>query len=126
MNIFEAVEKLKGCTDEKEAYVLNSMIEEMAKSNKEMIKPVIEESELGSTMFEVYGKSLDVIEMQKSTLDQEKIKGQLSDDEIRSQFKVTETAIKNLKRKDLLTDEYKSVELVRQVRVTTLKKVEAA
>lgn len=124
MNLFEVVEKLKNCTDEREAYVLNSIIEEMAKGNKEELKPVIEDGELGTTSFNDLGKELNVIEMEKSTLRTEEIKAALSDEEIRKVYNPTLKDITTLKRKDL--KDLKDVAIVRQVRVSTIKEINVA
>lgn len=119
MNLFEAVEKLKNCTDEMEAYVLNSIIEELAKGQKEELKTVLEDGELGTTSFKDLGKEFNLIEMQKSTLKVDEIKAALSDEEIRSVYKPTDKDLTTLKRKDL--KELKDVTTVRQIRVSTIK-----
>lgn len=126
MKLTELIEQYKDCTDTQRAYVLLSMIIDEATEQKEVIKPELESGEIGSVVFNELGKSLDLIEMQKSTLDIEKIKAGLSDVEIRSVFKPTEKAIKDLKRKDLLTEEFKTINTVRQLRVTTLKEIASA
>lgn len=119
MGIFEIFNLYKECTDTKRAFVLLSMIEEQAKAEKDSLKLDFENDDLGCTVFDDLGKALNVIEITKSTLDQEKIKAGLSDAEIRSVYKATDKDLTTLKRKDL--KEFKSFEIVRQVRVTTIK-----
>jgi hypothetical protein len=119
MGIFDTFNLYKECTDTKRAFILLSMIEEQVKAEKDNLKSELESDDLGCTVFDDLGKSLNVIEIQKSTLDQEKVKAGLTDEEIRSVYKATDKDLTTLKRKDL--KEFKSVEVVRQIRVTTIK-----
>lgn len=119
MELNELFNQYKGCTDTKRAYVLLSCMEEVIKASKEQIKPELESDELGVTSFEDLGKEFNLIEMQKATLKIDEIKAQLSDEEIRQVYKPTDKDLTTLKRKDL--KELKTVDIVRQIRVSTIK-----
>lgn len=119
MELNELFNQYKGCTDTKRAYVLLSCMEEVIKASKEQIKPELESDELGVTSFEDLGKEFNLIEMQKATLKIDEIKARLSDEEIRQVYKPTDKDLTTLKRKDL--KELKTVDIVRQIRVSTIK-----
>lgn len=119
MELNELFNQYKECTDTKRAYVLLSCMEEVIKASKEQIKPELESDELGVTSFEDLGKEFNLIEMQKATLKIDEIKAQLSDEEIRQVYKPTDKDLTTLKRKDL--KELKTVDIVRQIRVSTIK-----
>lgn len=119
MELNELFNQYKGCTDTKRAYVLLSCMEEVIKASKEQIKPELESDELGVTSFEDLGKEFNLIEIQKATLKIDEIKAQLSDEEIRQVYKPTDKDLTTLKRKDL--KELKTVDIVRQIRVSTIK-----
>lgn len=119
MNLLEVMNEYKNCTDSKKAYVLLNMIQAMAKEAQDAIKPELEDGELGATNFTELGQIFSLIEMQKGSLDCEKVVSELTDEEIRSVFKPTEANLKTLGHKDLI-EKYKTVTPVRQIRVTKI------
>lgn len=119
MTLLEVMTEYQNCTDAKKAYVLLNMIQNMAKEEQDAIKPELEDGELGATNFSELNQIFSLIEVQKGTLDCEKIVSELTDEEIRSIYKPTEANLKALGHKDLI-EKYKTVTPVRQIRFTKI------
>lgn len=117
--IVRLADKYKDCTDTMEAYVLLNMIKNAAEELQAQIKPELENGKLGTTNYPDLGYMFSLIEMQKGTLDIQGIKSELSTDEMVAKYKPTEADLKAMGHKELI-EKYKTVNPVRQIRVSKI------
>ena len=121
MELKDLVNALEKATEPTQAYLLLKAIIDNATEKLEPLGEDIKSNfENGEWEDKELGKKLILLDSQKSSLDTAAILKNLSEDEIRHVFKPSEKNLTDLNRKDLL-EKYKSITLVKQLRVTALK-----
>lgn len=118
MEMTELFEKFAGAKDDVAKYLFGKALQEMIDESLESIKPNIENLDCGKYTCDGADRQINVLMKQNSTISADAI-AELSDAEIRKSYKLTETALKNLGRKDLIA-KYKSTTEVKSFRVEKL------
>jgi ribosomal protein S26 len=118
MNMNELFEKFTGATDDVAIYLFGKALEEMIDEKLETLKPKIEALDCGKYTVDGADRQINVIMKQNSTISADAV-AELSEAELRKSYKLTETALKNLGRKDLI-EKYKSTSEVKSFRVEKL------
>jgi hypothetical protein len=113
-------EKFKSAKDNLSVVLYGKqLIEEIEKMIKESSVKLVEEKELGIYNVEDCNKNANIFIKKESTINP-KIIDELSDEEIRKTYKVTETALKTLGKKDLI-DKYKTITEVKSLKIESIK-----
>lgn len=91
------------------------LIEEIENELESISKKLLETKEVGKYEIDGCSKLLNILMKKNSTIDP-KVIDELTDEEIRSTYKVTETALKSLGKKDLI-NRYKTITEVKSFKV---------
>lgn len=121
MELLELFNAYSNVTEPTDAYIISkAIIEELEKAN-ELLRPELESLPIGDYINSDVGKKLSILESDKSSIDKEAL-NELTDDEIRKTYKITETALKSLGEhgKEILS-KFKVITKVRSLRVTKLE-----
>lgn len=98
------------------------LIEEIENELESISKKLLETKEVGKYEIDGCSKLLNILMKKNSTIDP-KVIDELTDEEIRSTYKVTETALKSLGKKDLI-NRYKTITEVKSFKVENNKIVD--
>ncbi len=98
------------------------LIEEIENELESISKALLETREVGKYEVDGCSKLLNILMKKNSTIDS-KVIDELTDEEIRKTYKVTETALKSLGKKDLI-EKYKTITEVKSFKVETNKLVD--
>lgn len=95
------------------------LIDELEELIEKSSKNILENKEIGSYRVEDCNKILNVL-MKKSASIDVKVIDELSDAEIRKTYKVSEKALKDLGKKDLI-EKYKTITETKSIKVENIK-----
>mgnify|MGYP003300546847 CR=1 FL=1 len=118
MEMTELFEKFAGAKDDVAKYLFGKALQEMIDASLEAIKPNIENLDCGKYTCDGADRQINVLMKQNSTISADAV-AELSEAELRKSYKLTESALKNLGRKDLIA-KYKSTSEVKSFRVEKL------
>ena len=99
-------------------YLFGKALTEMIEKKLETVKPEIDKLDCGKFTCNGADRQINVFMKQSSTISADAV-AELSEAELRKSYKLTETALKDLGRKDLI-EKYKSTSEVKSFRVEKL------
>ncbi len=118
MELNELFTKFAGSDDSVAKYLFGKALQEAIENQLNDLKPKIEALDCGKYTVDGADHQINVLMKQESTLSSDAI-AELSEAELRKSYKLTETGLKSLGRKDLI-EKYKSVSEVKSFRVEKL------
>ena len=119
MEMNELFEKFAGSTDNVAIYLFGKALQDMIEEKLTEIKPKIEALDCGKYTVDGSDRQINVLMKETSTISADAV-AELSEAELRKSYKLTETALKNLGRKDLIS-KYKTSSEVKSFRIEKLK-----
>lgn len=119
MEMKELFEKFAEATDDVAIYLFGKALQEAIDTKLDALKPKIEALDCGKYTVSGADHQINVLMKQNSTISADAV-AELSEAELRKSYKLTETALKNLGRNDLI-EKYKSTSEVKSFRVEKLK-----
>lgn len=118
MEIKEIFAKYAGSEDAVSKYIFGKELMEAIEAELNDVKPSIEALDCGKYTCDGAAHQINVLMKQNSTISNDAV-AELSEAELRKSYKLTETALKNLGRKDLI-EKYKTTSEAKSFRVEKL------
>ena len=119
MEMKELFEKFAGATDDVAIYLFGKALQDAIDDKLKTLKPKIEALDCGKYTVDGADRQINVLMKENSVISADAIT-ELSEAELRKSYKLTETALKELGRKDLIS-KYKTTSEVKSFRVEKLK-----
>ena len=118
MDMNELFEKFVGSKDDVAIYLFGKALSEAIEDKLKEIKPKIEALDCGKYTVTGADRQINVLMKSNSTISADAV-AELTEAELRKSYKLTETALKDLGRKDLI-EKYKTISEVKSFRVEKL------
>ena len=119
MEMKELFEKFAGATDDVAIYLFGKAFQDAIDDILKTLMPKIEALDCGKYTVDGADRRINVLMKENSVISADAI-AELSEAELRKSYKLTETALKDLGRKDLI-NKYKTTSEVKSFRVEKLK-----